>query len=341
VCTLEAGKVDKNIVHVALAVYDPKGTYSQHAGVVMASIFERTESPVCVHVLHDKTMTERNRSLLRETAELFGRRVEFHDVSPHIERLEDETAQADREGYPIGMLFRLVIPEILSLDKVIYLDCDVVVNMDIRVLWDVPLEGYSMAGALDVPQSRFSSSALSMRLLGCDAEKYVNSGVLLMNLAKIREKFDVRRGLLWIRRNRHRMKYHDQDLINSYFQGDIKILDGRFNKLGAAFSGDINASTGCILHAAGDKPWAAPKGSDVDRLYWSSFLKTPWGNKLTPEELVDLLFCVFQKSPFTHRRTAQCYGRIFHRLGKDIFLNDAFKTAALFLKTLFHEAKKK
>ena len=39
-------------VHVALAVYDPTGTYSQHAGVVMTSIFENTKSPVVVHVLH-------------------------------------------------------------------------------------------------------------------------------------------------------------------------------------------------------------------------------------------------------------------------------------------------
>ena len=29
-------------VHAALALYDPKGTYSQHAGVVMTSIFENT-----------------------------------------------------------------------------------------------------------------------------------------------------------------------------------------------------------------------------------------------------------------------------------------------------------
>ena len=45
-------------VHVVLAVYDPKGTYSQHAGVVMTSIFENTQSPVGVHILHDETLTE-------------------------------------------------------------------------------------------------------------------------------------------------------------------------------------------------------------------------------------------------------------------------------------------
>ncbi|MDR1741233.1 MAG: hypothetical protein LBR38_05225 [Synergistaceae bacterium] len=38
-----------DVIHVALAVYDPKGTYSMHAGVVMVSIFENAKSRVLVH----------------------------------------------------------------------------------------------------------------------------------------------------------------------------------------------------------------------------------------------------------------------------------------------------
>ena len=37
-------------IHVALAVYDPKGTYSRHTGVVMASIFKNTDGPVRIHI---------------------------------------------------------------------------------------------------------------------------------------------------------------------------------------------------------------------------------------------------------------------------------------------------
>ena len=49
-------------IHVAIALYDPAGTYSQHAGVVITSLFEHTKRDVIVHVLHD----DRNRIVLNK-----------------------------------------------------------------------------------------------------------------------------------------------------------------------------------------------------------------------------------------------------------------------------------
>ena len=218
------------------------------------------------------------------------------------------------------------------------------VNMDILEFWDISVENCSCAGVLDTPHGRFSSTTFGWRLMRCDAEKYVNTGVLLMNIPRMKEKFDLRRALQWYRRNHHYMSFKVQDLINSYFCGDIKILEGRFNNrdanLDATFCDNIHAPSveNSILHATITKPWAEPKGSVVDRLYWRAFLKTPWG-RLPPEELMDLMIEIFQKSPLTHRRTSQCYRKIFHRLRKDICANDIFRTAALFLKALFHETK--
>ena len=341
---MESSNVKRDIVRVVLAVYDPEGTYSQHAGVVMASIFERTQNPVCVHILHEETLTARNRSLLNETAEIFAQAAEFHDVSAYIRQLGDETVQiAQKTLWSVGMLFRLAITDILPMDKVIYLDCDVVVNMDIRELWDIPVDDCSCAGVPDTI-SRFSSTALRMRLMGCDPRKYINSGVLLMNIPRIKKKSNIRQVIKWFKRYRHYTKFPDQDLINSRFRGEIKFLESRFNNcdsnLRAAFCDDINAPgvAGSILHANLTKPWSAPKGSAVDRLYWRSFLKTPWGG-LPPEELIDQIIEIFRKSPLTHRRTTQCYRKIFRRLRNDIFSSDIFKIAALLFKIPFHEAE--
>jgi len=333
-----------NTVHVVLAVYDPGGTYSRHAGVVMASIFERTESPVCVHILHDETLTELNHSLLSETAESFGQTVSFYDVSAYIERLGDATIRAvQKRGWSAGTLFRLAITDILSLDKIIYLDCDIVVNMDIRELWDIPLDDCSCAGVLESPRGRFSATAVRMRLMGCDPEKYINAGVLLMDIPRMKEKLDISRVLQWFTRYRYCMKYQDQDLINSCFRGEIKILEGRFNNHYAnrneGFRDDINSPdvVDSILHASITKPWAAPKGSAVDRLYWRAFLKTPWGG-LPAEELFDMIIDIFQKSPFNHRRTSQCYGKIASRLLDEFRGNYFFTMTGLFVKYLYYEA---
>ena len=332
-------------IHVTLGFHDSKGTYSQYAGVVMASIFERTKSPVCVHILHDKTLTERNRSLLIETAESYGQNVSFHDVCAYIERLGDETTRDFQRNGDIGALFRLAIPETLPLDKVIYLDCDVVVNMDIRELWDISVEDCSCAGVLESPRGRFSATSIRMRLMGCDPKKYINSGVLLMNIPRMKEKFDVRQVSLWFARYRYCRKYRDQDLINSCFSGDIKLLEVRFNNhyvnRNEGYRGDINDPyvVDSILHASTKKPWASPKGSAVDRLYWRAFLKTPWG-RLPPEELVDMIIDIFQKSPFTHRRTSQCYGKIARSLREEFLENYVFIMAGLLGKYLYYKAKR-
>ena len=162
-----------------------------------------------------------------------------------------------------------------------------------------------------------------------------------MNLSRIRKKFDVRQGVEWLTRYWVYVRQPGQDWMNSCFRGDIKLIEDRFNNRSTGFCDDIHAENvaNSILHATPAKPWAELKGSTVDRLYWRAFLKTPWG-RLQSGEIIDLMIDIVEKSPFTHHRTAQCYGKIFHRLWMDIFLyNDVFQSAVLFFKALFYEAK--
>jgi lipopolysaccharide biosynthesis glycosyltransferase len=282
-------------------------------------------------------MTDQNRSLLSETADIFGQRAEFHDVSLLVERMGDGAVRVAKETGSIGMLFRLLIQDALELDKVIYLDCDVVVNMDIRELWDVPLDGVSIAAALDrgrlKPYRRFSATALRFTCLRCDRKKYINSGVLLMNLSRIRDKYDlIPQSIAWFNRCGHCVENVDQDFINSCFRGDIKIIDCKFNNC-HLHDGDISGS---ILHAIGaPKPWNGPKCTALDRLYWRTFLKTPWG-KLAPEEIVDMMLDVVKDSPLTHSHASQCYRKVFSRLYSDVIRGEILKMLIILCKELRH-----
>jgi lipopolysaccharide biosynthesis glycosyltransferase len=216
--------------------------------------------------------------------------------------------------------------------------------MDIRELWDVSMEGRSFAGALDVPHGRFSPAAFKMRLMGSDRRIYVNSGVLLMNLSRIREKYRlIQQYASWMKRYPHCCDALDQDFINSCFQSDIKILEGRFNNTNAhrnSSFNDVDSVSNSMLHAiSGPKPGTGLRGSSVDRLYWKFFLKTPWG-RLPPEELMDLMIDMVQKSPATHRRTAQCYANAFHRLRKDVLCENIFLILRLLAKDLYYRIKR-
>jgi lipopolysaccharide biosynthesis glycosyltransferase len=326
---------ERETIHVALAIHDPNGGYSRHSGVVMVSIFERTASPVCVHILHDETMTEVNRSFLTEVADASAQRIEFHDISRAVERIGSDAIRLAKERLSAGALFCLLIPEVITTERVIYLDSDIVVNMDIRQLWDIPLGEKSVAGALDrgnlMSYGRFSSFALESALMGFDRGAYINGGVLLLNIAQIRERYDlIPQSMEWYGRHSHRTRHVNQDLINSCFRGDIKVIDSKFNN---CHPHDKDVSD-AILHAVGPrKPWNGPKFKALDRFYWKTFLKTPWG-KLEPDQVADLLFDVLERSPMTHAHTAQCYKKIFWRIYKDVVNNEMTKIISILCKEL-------
>lgn len=302
-------------VQVVLGVYDPSGTYARHAGVVMASIFRSTRSGVLVHILHDSTLTEQNRARLQETADRFGQGVAFIDVSESIARLGATAVQTAGKFLSVGCLFRLLIPDLLPCEKVIYLDCDVLVNLDIRELWDVDLEGNCIGGVRDPKIKKknriFSRDFLIARLIGVNLADYINSGVLVMNLDKIRATCNLaQEAFAYFERYSHCAPPIDQNFINSIFYGKCRLLDGKFNRK-SKDPGDGKA----ILHVMGNpKPWHAYDHELACRLYWNSMAESAWKDDVR-EAMLDTAFT----SPMNHRKTSQCYQKIRGRLYRDVF----------------------
>ncbi len=312
-------------VHVVLAVYDPQGTYSQHAGVVMTSIFENTQSPVVVHVLHDETLTDDNRKKFIRTAEKYNQTVNLINVEDFKRRIDKKNISLVEKNWSVGALYRLFIPSLLNLDRVIYLDCDIVVKLDIRELWDINLEGNCLGGVKDNVVSgapHFSYNSICERLNGCSLESYVNSGVLLMDLKRIRERGELCDiSMAWISRHRHSTNYADQDALNALFSDSIRFIDPKFNFF--LYSRDPENQQdnfdNRITHITSPKPWRELKGLATEQLYWGMFLKSAWGENTTVEELIGILGRTASMSPYIHRHTKQCYLNIGHRLFFDIF----------------------
>lgn len=323
-------------IHVALAVYDPTGTYSQHAGVVMASIFENTRSPVIVHVLHDETLTEANRRKFLRTAEKYGQTVDFVDVKEYREKLNRDAITLVENYCSIGTLYRLFIPNLLDMDRLIYLDCDVVVNLDIRELWETDLEGRCLGGVPDriCGKSSFSHDALCAKFNGCPIESYINAGVLLMDLNRIREWGNLtERALAWFSRHKHSAIYADQDALNAFFTNSIKLIAPKFNYF--SFSrepGQHKELMGQIVHFIAIKPWRELRGLATERLYWGHYLLSAWGENITSGELIDILSRTASLSPQIHRHTKQCYQQIGRRLAWDVLHVNFFRIVWLLIQ---------
>ena len=304
--------MNDNAVHVVMLVYDPQGTYSQHAGVVMTSIFENTQSKVIVHILHDETLTQDNRQKLIRTAGKYSQGLDLIDVSEYKKNFTQTATDLARRKCTIGSLYRLFIPEVMpDIRKVIYLDCDTLVNLDIKTMWDIDVNDYCLAAVHD-PIFETIAEAVRDWLNGCSNKTFVNAGVMIMNLDKIRERGNLfNNAMTWIEKRVHIMQFSDQDVINNLFYGSIKLIDSKFNKCNPLTEEALPDS---IIHTPtpvkAERIWAMSK-LPPQKLYWKMYLRSAWGEDKTPDELVDIFYNASSVPIYRAHSFFQCLFRVF------------------------------
>ncbi|KHF33074.1 glycosyltransferase family 8 protein [Paenibacillus cookii] len=264
------------MIELALAFNDKDGSYSEHAGVVLASVFRHTGSPVNVHILHDETLTEENKNRLTELVSGFNNNIHFYPVTIPPEMAEALSGTGSLDRWTWGSLYRLLLPSLIQVDKVIYLDCDVLVNMDIAELWNIDLNGYYLAAVRD--QGILGIAGLVMTY-GLNPETYFNSGVIVFALNNIRQKMNWYEETLHFWRSYPGTTMPDQDALNHVFGGNSLLLDERFNSFCLPGSGqDLNNK---IVHFAGDTKMWDPL-SEGYGLYQELLGLTPWKTPVVP-----------------------------------------------------------
>lgn len=156
--------------------------------------------------------------------------------------------------------YRLAMDQLIDDDKCLFLDSDIIVQGDLSNLFSIDVEDYYLAGVLDVgfrvnPEFALAHSKEDGILF---MDKYVNAGVLVFNLKKIR---DDNMGANLIKEiAHHRYLYDDQDILNKVLYEKIKLIPEKFNCF-HSFSNGRNfrwrtEQEPLVLHFAGPfKPW--------------------------------------------------------------------------------------
>src|SRR5690348_14181471 len=117
---------------------------------------------------------------------------------------------------------RILLPRLLDVPRLIYLDCDTLIFRDLSKLFDFPLSPRNVVAA--VPDSETLSladdSLFLARAMKLPAEgHYFNSGVMLMNLAELRRKHFVESAVEFFNRWGETYRFHDQSAINFLLHG--------------------------------------------------------------------------------------------------------------------------
>ncbi|MCI8529325.1 MAG: glycosyltransferase family 8 protein [Lachnospiraceae bacterium] len=178
---------------------------------------------------------------------LYNVKIEFYVVK------EEVFQNVKIGGYlSVAACYRLIISEVLQENKCIYLDGDMIVNIDLQSLYLCELDDCYIAGVRDMGfQARPEETVEHAIKYGFhNINNYVNSGVILFNLLEIKENHIQEQFMASIREY---YPYLDQDILNKVCDGKIKILESKYNVF---CRNEVKEFKEGIFHFAGKyKPW--------------------------------------------------------------------------------------
>ncbi|MEE4119626.1 MAG: glycosyltransferase [Paracoccaceae bacterium] len=247
--------------------------------VSLLTALERTPGPlrVTLHPTEPDAPLDQDLHTLAEAFPEAALSVREVDLSPH--------SHLPRGRLPLAARSRLLMPRLHD-GRALYLDGDTLVRRSLRPLWETDLQGACLGAALApgvqvqcaqiaarAPGWRTAKEKLekrSARLDGIEMARYVNNGVMVLDLARIRaEGLDAAMADIDATA---RYTSRDQDYMNVIFRDRIHLIDPTWNSgwgnprtrerfVPKRIQDRFRASRDdpAIVHFTGfEKPWQAP-----------------------------------------------------------------------------------
>lgn len=199
--------------------------YVQHCCCMLASLLENNKDEKhSVHVLSEG-LTDEYLKQIEDVVDTYQGQFFYYAVDPSC--LKSCPIKAT-DHLSIATYYRLLIAELLptQLDRVLYLDCDIVIDGSLKELWNTLLEGYALAAIEEM-----GSSAVDVyERLGYDAKYgYFNAGVLLINLKYWRKNDLTKVFFQYMVLHSDKLRAHDQDILNALLHDKCLHVSPKWN----------------------------------------------------------------------------------------------------------------
>lgn len=230
--------------------------YGAYAGLVMQSAMAVTQrSRIHFHLLSDN-VAPADIAKCQAAARRRGHDFTSYEVSAKLNNLPKELRMANhlsRAAYS-RLLFSDLLPD--SVQRIIYLDCDIVCQQDLAELWSFG-EGLEILAAVRDPW--LDPNPELKASLGLEPQHvYFNSGVLLINVAawRARNTEDRLRTFVLARRD---IKHADQDTLNAVLSANLLELPEKWNMMinhpRRDAEDQLREAAGILHYVGGFKPW--------------------------------------------------------------------------------------
>ena len=216
-------------------------------------------------------------------------------------------------NFPVSIYYRLLLADILpqDLNKILYLDGDIIVTRSLKSLWETDISNYSLGAVVNQTYGKNFWERLNY-----PREKgYFNSGVLLVNVKYWRENTLSVKFIDYLKHNSNVLVYPDQDVLNFILQDSKLLLPERYNmqeffyrtdreKVDCENSEEIEKYLfdPTILHYTGKKPWSFFCHHPLKSLYYKCKAQTQWAKDKSMEiknfsNYIDLLKYIIKQFP--------------------------------------------
>lgn len=239
-------------------------SYTMQLLVTLNSIFVNNRCPVTVYVYSNK--------LSRENQEKITSFVKKKGGICHIIVREEEGVHAETltnfHWNPIVYLKLYAMFELTEEKRVLYLDCDTIVDGDIQSFYRVDMNSSYAAVVEDYGMEQIIIDYATHRKKLMLEGKYFNAGVMLLNLEKIQRDMTLEFMIDIFFRYGNLFVFNEQDLLNMIWDGNLLFMPDRYNRIATNLMNRFSKDKAAIYHYTMNKPWInMPKENRFEYCY--------------------------------------------------------------------------
>ena len=205
--------------------------YVMPIGIMLTSLLENNkDTKVNVHLL-DGGLTDLSKSQLSDICNQYNQHISFYPMDDKLfENFPMGESFQETHINSMATYYRLYMSKVLpkDIDKVIYLDGDIIILDSLLDMWNYPMEGKPIAA---VPDPFNNSVRHYNRLRYSQALGYFNAGVLLVDLKYWRDNNCLELFLDIVQKYRTRLSAFDQDVLNVAFMNKKLFLPLKYNAM--------------------------------------------------------------------------------------------------------------
>ncbi|MBO4444556.1 MAG: glycosyltransferase family 8 protein [Bacteroidaceae bacterium] len=281
----QGGSETKSVIPIFFSI---DSRYAPYFSVTLSSLLDHASADYAyrVIVLH-RGLKAADKKRLRSVLKSYpskNAQLDFvpmrRNMSAIIKNMEHQSGSLYKT---LAIYFRLFIPVMFpDYEKAIYLDSDMVVSDDISRLYDISLGSHLLGAVNDKCVYGVKPFAdYIQQALGVELTKYVNSGMLLMNMSGLREVCFHDRFLELMNRYGFDTVAPDQDYINVLCKDRILLLDERWNVMPVPGVSEM-PNPGIVHYNLNNKPWRLD-GIPYAERFWHYASTSPYYNDIVRE----------------------------------------------------------